>query len=101
MDKRRVRRWLGLAFAAILLVLTPFTTMVHAQENTYNMELINSGLDEDGVLTVGMEANYAPFNWSQTSLLMALLKLVTHLVSMPMVMTYKWLFYSLKSLVYN
>ena len=67
MDKRRVRRWLGLAFAAILLVLTPFTTMVHAQENTYNMDLINSGLDEDGVLTVGMEANYAPFNWSQTS----------------------------------
>ena len=67
MDNKTIRRWIGLAFAALLLVLTPLTTMASAQENTYDMDLLNSGLDEDGVLKVGMEANYAPFNWSQTS----------------------------------
>ncbi len=67
MDNRLIRRWLSLAFAAFLLVLTPLTSVVDAQENTYDMDLINSGLEEEGVLKVGMEANYAPFNWSQTS----------------------------------
>lgn len=67
MDNKTIRRWISLGFAAILLVLTPLTTMASAQENTYDMDLLNSGLEEDGVLKVGMEANYAPFNWSQTS----------------------------------
>lgn len=60
-------------FIAILFILfqllSPATSLVtHAEGNNENdMELINSGLEEEGVLKVGMEANYAPFNWSQTS----------------------------------
>ncbi len=60
-------------FIAILLLffqlLIPSTSLlIHAEENDENdIELINSGLEEAGVLKVGMEANYAPFNWSQTS----------------------------------
>lgn len=38
-----------------------------AQANTYDMDEMNDGLEEEGVLRVGMEANYAPFNWSQTT----------------------------------
>src|SRR5699024_12463858 len=41
--------------------------IVNAQENNDDLDLIKSGLEEEGVLTVGMEANYAPFNWSQAS----------------------------------
>lgn len=67
MKNSHFKRWFALAFAAFMLVCLPFSTVVHAQENTYDMEQLNAGLEDDGVLTVGMEANYAPFNWSQTS----------------------------------
>ena len=52
---------------AFLLFSHPLSLITNAQETNYDLDLINSGLEEEGVLTVGMEANYAPFNWSQTS----------------------------------
>ena len=60
-------RWLKISILAVILTLMPFTSVASAQEDTYDLETINQGLEEEGVLKVGMEANYAPFNWSQTS----------------------------------
>lgn len=60
-------RWLKISILAVILTLMPFTSVVSAQEDSYDLETINQGLEEEGVLKVGMEANYAPFNWSQTS----------------------------------
>lgn len=60
-------RWLKVSILAFILMLMPFTSVASAQEDTYDLETINQGLEEEGVLKVGMEANYAPFNWSQTS----------------------------------
>lgn len=60
-------RWLKVSILAFILTLMPFTSVASAQEDTYDLETINQGLEEEGVLKVGMEANYAPFNWSQTS----------------------------------
>ena len=67
MENRAWRRWLKIGFIALTLVLMPFTSVANAQDNSYDMKTINEGLEEDGVLKVGMEANYAPFNWSQTT----------------------------------
>ncbi|MBG9989418.1 ABC transporter permease subunit [Aerococcaceae bacterium DSM 111176] len=47
-------------------IFMPLSAVVSAQDNT-NIEEINQELETPGVLRVGMEANYAPFNWSQTS----------------------------------
>ena len=60
-------RWLKISILAVILTLMPFTSVASAQEDSYDIETINQGLEEEGVLKVGMEANYAPFNWSQTS----------------------------------
>ena len=60
-------RWLKVSILAFILMLIPITSVASAQEDTYDLETINQGLEEEGVLKVGMEANYAPFNWSQTS----------------------------------
>lgn len=60
-------RWLKISILAFILTLMPFTSVASAQEDSYDLETINQGLEEEGVLKVGMEANYAPFNWSQTS----------------------------------
>lgn len=60
-------RWLKVSILAFILTLMPFTSVASAQEDSYDLETINQGLEEEGVLKVGMEANYAPFNWSQTS----------------------------------
>ncbi len=60
-------RWLKVSILAVILTLMPFTSVASAQEDSYDLETINQGLEEEGVLKVGMEANYAPFNWSQTS----------------------------------
>ena len=60
-------RWLKVIILAFILTLMPFTSVASAQEDSYDLETINQGLEEEGVLKVGMEANYAPFNWSQTS----------------------------------
>lgn len=67
MKKINFKRWFTLVFAAFVLVCLPSSVMATAPENTYDMEQMNAGLEEDGVLRVGMEANYAPFNWSQTT----------------------------------
>src|SRR5699024_11269784 len=49
----------------------PTSTLVEASEVGTTIEVdqeaLAEGLDTEGVLRVGMEANYAPFNWSQTS----------------------------------
>lgn len=60
-------RWLKVSILAFILTIMPFTSVASAQEDSYDLETINQGLEEEGVLKVGMEANYAPFNWSQTS----------------------------------
>ena len=66
----RKRSWYQTLLALLtmmLLISHAFPLMVSATDNTYDMDTINSGLEEEGVLRVGMEANYAPFNWSQTT----------------------------------
>lgn len=68
MDKFNVKRWVAFVFSAFLFMCLPTSVRATAQENPYDMEQINSGLEEEGVLRVGMEANYAPFNWAQTTL---------------------------------
>lgn len=60
-----------------------------AQANTYDMDEMNDGLEEEGVLRVGMEANYAPFNWSQTTNSDGPLKSVIRLANMRMGMMCK------------
>lgn len=69
MKKEYFKRYIfiALSFFMFLTFSKPLSLVANAQEDNYDMELINSGLEEEGVLTVGMEANYAPFNWSQTS----------------------------------
>lgn len=63
-------RWLLMAVLSILLLgnLPINASSVHAE--TTNLEIdqnaLDEGLETPGVLRVGMEANYAPFNWSQT-----------------------------------
>ncbi|MGY0837091.1 ABC transporter substrate-binding protein/permease [Aerococcus urinaeequi] len=62
-------------FMAILTIIFaaigPTSSFVSANEVGTTIEVdeatLAEGLDQDGVLRVGMEANYAPFNWSQTS----------------------------------
>ncbi len=67
MDKRSWQRLLTVALTMLLFIFHAFPLMAGATENTYDREAINSGLEEEEVLRVGMEANYAPFNWSQTT----------------------------------
>lgn len=67
MKNTTFKRWLAFAFATLLFMCLPTSVLATTQENTYDMDLMNSGLEEEGVLTVGMEANYAPFNWSQAT----------------------------------
>lgn len=69
MKKKKLRNYImiTLSFLAFLLFSHPLSLITSAQETNYDLDLINSGLEEEGVFTVGMEANYAPFNWSQTS----------------------------------
>lgn len=65
MKNINLKRWLIFTLAAFAFMCLPSSVAATTQENTYDMEQMNSGLEEDGVLKVGMEANYAPFNWSQ------------------------------------
>lgn len=69
MKKKKLRNYIliTLSLLAFLLFSHPLSLITNAQETNYDLDLINPGLEEEGVLTVGMEANYAPFNWSQTS----------------------------------
>lgn len=67
MKNTTFKRWLAFAFTTLLFMCLPTSVLATTQENTYDMDLMNSGLEEEGVLTVGMEANYAPFNWSQAT----------------------------------
>ena len=69
MKKKKLRNYIMItvSFLAFLLFSHPLSLITSAQETNYDLDLINSGLEEEGVFTVGMEANYAPFNWSQTS----------------------------------
>ncbi|MGX7107998.1 ABC transporter permease subunit [Facklamia miroungae] len=50
------------------LLLIPFNMIVGAenkQEKDIHWDQLQDDLEEPGVLKVGMEANYSPFNWSQ------------------------------------
>ena len=68
MNKINWTRWLMLSFFAMIFTLImPLTSTINAQDASYDHNLINEALEEPGTLKVGMEANYAPFNWSQTS----------------------------------
>lgn len=68
MNKINWTRWLMLSFFAMIFTLImPLTSTINAQDASYDYNLINEALEEPGTLKVGMEANYAPFNWSQTS----------------------------------
>ncbi len=68
MKNKTWTRWLTLSFLALIFTLiTPLTSTINAQDESYDQNLINEALEEPGTLKVGMEANYAPFNWSQTS----------------------------------
>ena len=62
MDKKSIQRLLSTAIAFLLFVLQGFSLVIVAAENSYDMDVVQSGLEEKGVLRVGMEANYAPFN---------------------------------------
>lgn len=62
-----LRGWMAVFLIAIMGLSFAMPIVGHAQENTYNDEQLNTGLEEDEILRVGMEANYAPFNWSQTT----------------------------------
>ncbi|MGF3112549.1 ABC transporter substrate-binding protein/permease [Facklamia sp. P9177] len=55
----------------MFILLLPVKMIVGAEDkklSTINSEQIQEGLEDPGVLKVGMEANYSPFNWSQPSL---------------------------------
>lgn len=67
MNKIDWQRILTVTLTMMLFIFHALPLAASAAENTYDMEAINSGLEEEGVLRVGMEANYAPFNWSQTT----------------------------------
>ena len=55
----------------VFAIVGPTSAFVEASEVGTTIEVdqeaLAEGLDTEGVLRVGMEANYAPFNWSQTS----------------------------------
>lgn len=66
----------GAALSFLLLTLSLLAGLasplrVDAAENQPRIEVdqeaLNQGLETPGVLRVGMEANYAPYNWSQTT----------------------------------
>lgn len=67
MENKKWSKWLFAVMAMLLMIFQALPLVVSAQVNNYDMDAINAGLENDGVLRVGMEANYAPFNWSQTT----------------------------------
>lgn len=67
MDKKSWKCALTVAFTVMFFLFHAFPAAAGASENTYDVDVINSGLEDEGILRVGMEANYAPFNWSQTT----------------------------------
>ncbi|WP_040408079.1 ABC transporter permease subunit [Allofustis seminis] len=68
---RRIKNWLWGVLMALALCasLPPSPLHVVADDVSeplgISMEALNEGLETPGILRVGMEANYAPFNWSQ------------------------------------
>lgn len=55
---------------SLLLVFSAFSPVLAAEVDQLvqvDEAALNEGLETPGVLRVGMEANYAPFNWSQTA----------------------------------
>lgn len=59
-------------FFILVFILTAFnfsysTIVLANQENFSDTKPIDYDLEKEGVLRVGMEANYAPFNWSQAN----------------------------------
>ncbi|OFM51828.1 amino acid ABC transporter permease [Aerococcus mictus] len=76
MERRYMSKRFGAALSFLLLTLSLLVGLasplrVDAAENQPRIEVdqeaLNQGLETPGVLRVGMEANYAPYNWSQTT----------------------------------
>lgn len=71
LGKMTWRHFLTAILTLFLAVVGPTSSIIQASEVSSTIEVdqaaLNEGLDKPGVLRVGMEANYAPFNWSQTS----------------------------------
>ncbi|OAM71962.1 amino acid ABC transporter permease [Aerococcus loyolae] len=76
MERRYMSKRFGAALSFLLLTLSLLAGLasplrVDAAENQPRIEVdqeaLNQGLETPGVLRVGMEANYAPYNWSQTT----------------------------------
>src|SRR5690625_6912567 len=59
MEKRILKYCFSVIFSflAFFSIFYSFPFIVNAQENNDDLDLINSGLEEEGVLTVGMEAD--------------------------------------------
>ncbi|OYQ65244.1 ABC transporter substrate-binding protein/permease [Aerococcus sp. 1KP-2016] len=70
-NKKRWQTLLIALFTILFAIVGPLSSVVQASATTSSIEIdeaaLTEGLDKDGVLRVGMEANYAPFNWSQTT----------------------------------
>lgn len=64
---RKIQHWLTLLLVAALLVTGLPITAYAAEAPTIDIdeEALNDSLETPGVLRVGMEANYRPYNWSQ------------------------------------
>lgn len=64
---QKILKRLGIIFLFSLLISGFIPSVANAATSQFNSDELNEGLEKDGVLRVGMEANYAPFNWSQAT----------------------------------
>lgn len=68
--KKSIQKFLTYIMTTLLVMFT-FNTQpfIQAEDNQPQVDskALNTDLETDGTLRVGMEANYAPFNWTQTS----------------------------------
>lgn len=69
--KRMFNVWLNILLTLIMAV-SLFAPLVSAQDLTIELtddtrQAIEEDLSDKGILKVGMEANYAPYNWSQAT----------------------------------
>ena len=63
MDKKSMQWFVSIVLAFLLFILQGFSLVIVAAENSYDMDVIQSGLEEKGVLRVGMEAFWDSFNY--------------------------------------
>ncbi|PKY92201.1 amino acid ABC transporter permease [Aerococcus christensenii] len=61
------RRLVTVLMMMALVIPAPSVLAIEGGKVAVDSEALNKGLETPGVFRVGMEANYAPYNWSQTS----------------------------------